>query len=60
MAREIYNELVAAWAEELRGHGPIEALVELISSFDYFNKVRLLEGAVDCMFFMHQSSVNMC
>jgi hypothetical protein len=34
--------------------------VELISSFDYFNKVWLLEGAVDCMFFMHQSSVNMC
>jgi hypothetical protein len=59
-ARESYNELVAARAEELRGRGPIEALVELISCFDYFSKVRLVEGAVDCVFFMHQSSVSMC
>jgi hypothetical protein len=60
MAREIYNELVAARAEELRGRGPIEALVELISYSNYFSKVRLMEGAVDCVFFMHQSSVSMC
>jgi hypothetical protein len=39
----------------LRGRGPIEALVELISCSGYFNKVRLVEGAVDCVFFMHQS-----
>jgi hypothetical protein len=58
--REIYNKLIAARAEELRGHGPIEALVELISCFDYFSKVRLVESVVDCMFFMHQSSINMC
>jgi hypothetical protein len=59
-AREIYNKLVAAQAEELRGRGPIEALVELISHSDYFSKVRLVEGAVNYMFFMHQSSVSMC
>jgi hypothetical protein len=59
-AREIYNKLVAARAEELRGRRPIEALVELISCFDYFSKVRLVEGVVDCVFFMHQSSVSMC
>jgi hypothetical protein len=59
-AREMYNELVAARAEELKGRGPIEALVELISCSDYFNKVRLVEGAIDCMFFMHQSLVSMC
>jgi hypothetical protein len=57
---EIYNELVAAQAEELRGRGPIKVLVELISCSDYFNKVQLVEGAVDCVFFMHQSSINMC
>jgi hypothetical protein len=59
-AKEIYNERVAARAEELRGHGPIEAPVELITSSNYFSKVRLVEGAVDCVFFMHQSSINMC
>jgi hypothetical protein len=59
-AREIYNKLVVARAEELRGHRPIEALVELISCSDYFSKVRLVEGVVDCVFFMHQSSVSMC
>jgi len=59
-AREIYNELVVARAEELRGRGPIEALVELISCSDYFSKVRLVEGVVDCVFFMHQSSVSIC
>jgi len=52
-AKEIYNELVAARTEELRGRRPIEALVELISCSDYFSKVRLVEGAVDCVFFMH-------
>jgi hypothetical protein len=51
--REIYNELVAPRAEELKGRGPIEALVELISCSDYFSKVWLVEGAVDCLFFMH-------
>ncbi len=55
MAREIDNELVVARAEELRGREPIEALVELISCSDYFSKVRLVEGAIDCMFFMHRS-----
>ncbi len=30
-AREIYNKLVVARTEELRGCGPIKALVELIS-----------------------------
>jgi hypothetical protein len=44
----------------LRGRRPIEALVELISCSDYFSKVRLVEGVVDCVFFMHQSSVSMC
>ncbi len=58
--REIYNELVVARAEELRGREPIEALVELISCSDYFSKVWLVEGVVDYMFFMHQSLVNMC
>ncbi len=58
--REIYNELVVARAEELKDREPIEALVELISRSDYFNKVRLVEGAVDCMFCMHQSSISMC
>jgi hypothetical protein len=58
--REIYNELVTARAEELIGRRPIEALVELISCFDYFSKVRLVEGAVDYVFFMHQSLINMC
>ncbi len=58
--REIYNELVAARVEELKGRGPIEALVELISCSDYFSKVWLMEGVVDYVFFMHQSSVNMC
>ncbi len=52
-AREIYNELVVARAEELRGCRPIEAIVELISCSDYFSKVRLVEGVVDCVFFMH-------
>jgi hypothetical protein len=60
IAREIYNELVVARVEELKGHKPIKALVELISYSDYFNKVRLVEGAVDCVFFMHQSSISMC
>jgi hypothetical protein len=46
--------------KELKGRGPIEALVELISCSDYFSKVRLVEGAVECMFFMHQSSISMC
>jgi len=59
-ARESYNELVVARAEELRGRGPIEVLVELISYSDYFSKVRLVEGVVDCVFFMHQSLVSMC
>ncbi len=58
--REIYNELVVVQMEELRGRGPIEALVELISCSYYFSKVRLVEGVVDCMFFMHQSSISMC
>jgi hypothetical protein len=52
-AREIYNELVVVRVEELRGRGPIEALVELISYSNYFSKVRLVEGVVDCVFFMH-------
>jgi len=59
-AREIYNELVATRAKELRAHGPIKTLVELISCSDYFSKVRLVEGVVDCVFFMHQSPVSMC
>jgi len=59
-AKEIYNELVVVRAEELKGCGPIEVLVELISCFDYFNKVQLVEGAIDCVFFMHQSLVSMC
>jgi hypothetical protein len=59
-AKEIYNELGTVRAEELRGCGPIEALVELISCTDYFSKVRLVRDAVNCMFFMHQSSVSMC
>ncbi len=59
-AREIYNELVAVRVEELRGSGPIEALVELISCSDYFSKVWLVEGVVDYVFFMHQSLVSMC
>jgi hypothetical protein len=42
--KEIYNELVVARAEELRGRRPIEALVELISCSDYFSKVQLVEG----------------
>jgi hypothetical protein len=50
---KIYNELVAAQAEELRGRRPIEALVELSSCSDYFSKVQLVEGVVDCVFFMH-------
>jgi hypothetical protein len=59
--KEIYNELVAARTKELRGRRPIKALVELISCSDYFNMVRLVEGAVNCVFFMHQSSlVSMC
>jgi hypothetical protein len=53
MTREIYNELVDVRAKGLRGRGPIEALVELISCSDYFNKVWLVEGAVDYVFFMH-------
>jgi len=59
-AREIYNELVVARMGELRGRGPIKALVELISYSDYFSKVRLVESVVDCVFFMHQSSVSIC
>ncbi len=51
--KEIYNELVVVQTVELRGNGPIEALVELISYFDYFNKVRLVEGAIECVFLMH-------
>ncbi len=35
-------------------------MVELISCSDYFSKVRLVEGAVDYVFFMHQSSISMC
>jgi hypothetical protein len=53
-AKEIYNEFVDVRAEELRGRRPIEALVELISCSYYFSKVRLVEGVVDYMFFMHQ------
>jgi hypothetical protein len=52
-AREIYNELVVVRTEELRGRRPIEVLMELISCFDYFSKVRLVEGAIDYVFFMH-------
>ncbi len=59
-AKEIYNELVAARTKKLKGRKPIKALVELISCFDYFSKVWLVEGAVNCVFFMHQSSVSMC
>ncbi len=58
--KEMYNKLVTVWVKELKGRGPIEALVELISCSDYFSKVRLVEGAVECMFFMHQSSISMC
>jgi hypothetical protein len=58
--KEIYNELVIARAEELRGRRPIKALVELISCSDYFSEMRLVEGVVDYVFFMHQSLVNMC
>jgi hypothetical protein len=60
MAKEIYNEPITSRAEELRGRGPIKALVELISCSNYFDKVQLVEGVVDCVFFMHQSSINMC
>jgi hypothetical protein len=59
-AKEIYNELGTARAEELRGRRPIEALVELISCTDYFSKVRLVGDAINCVFFMHQSAVSMC
>jgi hypothetical protein len=59
-AKEIYNELGTARAKELWGRGPIEALVELISYTYYFNKVRLVGDAVNCVFFIHQSSVSMC
>jgi hypothetical protein len=59
-AKEIYNELGTARAEELRGREPIEALVELISCTNYFNKVRLVGDAVNYVFFMHQSLVSMC
>ncbi len=59
-AREIYNKLVVVRAEELKSREPIEALVELISCSDYFNKVRLVEGVVDCIFFMHRSLISMC
>ncbi len=44
----------------MQGCRPIKALVELISYIDYFSKVRLVGDAVNCVFFMHQSSVNMC
>jgi hypothetical protein len=60
MAKEIYNELGTARAEELRGRRPIEALVELISCTDYFSKVRLVGDVVNYVFFMHHSSVSMC
>jgi hypothetical protein len=59
-AKEVYNELGTARAEELRGREPIEALVELISCTDYFSKVRLVGDVVNCVFFMHQSSISMC
>jgi hypothetical protein len=59
-AKEIYYELGTVRAKELRGRGPIEALVELISCTDYFSKVRLVGDAVNCVFFMHQSSISMC
>jgi len=59
-AKEIYNELGTARTEELRGRGPIKALVELISYTNYFSKVRLVGDAVNYVFFMHQSSVSMC
>ncbi len=59
-AKEIYNELGTARTKELRGREPIEALVELISCTDYFSKVRLVGDVINCVFFMHQSSVSMC
>jgi len=52
-AKEIYNELGIARVEELRGRGPIEALVELIFCTDYFSKVRLVGDVVNYVFFMH-------
>jgi len=60
IAKEIYNELVIARVKELKGCRPIETLVELISCSNYFNKVQLVEGVIDCVFFMPQSSVSMC
>jgi hypothetical protein len=58
--KKIYNELGTVQAKELQGRGPIEALVELISCTYYFSKVRLVGDVVNCVFFMHQSSVSMC
>lgn len=34
--------------------------MELISCTDYFSKVRLVGDVLNCVFFMHQSSVIMC
>jgi hypothetical protein len=59
-AKEIYNELGIVRAEELQGRRPIEALVDLISFTDYFSKVQLVGDVINCVFFMHQSLVNMC
>ena len=59
-AKGVYNELGAARAKELGERKPIEALVELISSSDYQSNVRMVDGAVNALFFSHQASVALC
>ena len=59
-ARDVYNVLRTARAKELGERKPIEALVEMISSPDYYSKVQLVDGVINCVFFMHEASVSLC
>ena len=59
-ARDIYNETAKSRKEELRGRKPIEALLDLISSEDYMNKVKLDNGVIQSVFFMHVASLSLC
>ena len=57
--QDIYNIKKAARNQFLQGRTPMEALIDMVSTNDYFSKV-LIENNVVCgVFFMHKNSIEL-
>jgi hypothetical protein len=57
--QDIYNIKKAARNQFLQGRTPMEALIDMVSTNDYFSKI-LIENNVVCgVFFMHKNSIEL-